>query len=108
MCQIYAQTDPILFESRSRSVRINGVITTIRLENLFWEILAELANDNGQTTNQLIAKLYEEVTEYMGETANFTSFLRVSCLRYQSLKNTAITTVTNELRHVRQPKVALG
>eukprot|EP00659_Diplonema_papillatum_P022012 gene22012-33772_t len=36
------------------------------------------------TTNQLIAKLYEEVMDYRGEVVNFASFLRVSCTRYLS------------------------
>ncbi|MNJ77296.1 hypothetical protein D3C77_747560 [compost metagenome] len=34
------------------------------------------------TTNQLIAKLYEEVMDYRGEVVNFASFLRVSCTRF--------------------------
>jgi predicted DNA-binding ribbon-helix-helix protein len=86
MCKIYAQTDPILYECRSRSMRISGVTTTIRLENLFWQTLSELAADNDMTTNQLIAKLHEEVTQHFGEATNFASFLRVTCLPYQGLK----------------------
>lgn len=89
MCKIYAQADPILYECRARSVRISGVITTIRLENLFWQTLSELAADNDMTTNQLIAKLHEEVSQHLGETTNFASFLRVTCLRYQCLKASA-------------------
>jgi predicted DNA-binding ribbon-helix-helix protein len=76
MCRIYAQTDPILYECRARSVRISGVTTTIRLENLFWQTLSELAADNDMTTNQLIAKLHEEITQHLGETTNFASISR--------------------------------
>ena len=36
------------------------------------------------TTNQLVAKLFEEVMDYRGEVVNFASFLRVSCTRYLS------------------------
>src|ERR1700727_1143185 len=89
MCKIYAQTDPIVYECRARSVRISGVETTIRLENLFWQTLSDLAADNDMTTNQLIAKLHEEVTQHLGETTNFASFLRVTCLRYQGLRANA-------------------
>jgi predicted DNA-binding ribbon-helix-helix protein len=89
MCKIYAQTDPIVYECRARSVRISGVTTTIRLENLFWQTLSELASDNDMTTNQLIAKLHEEITQHLGETTNFASFLRVTCLRYQGLRANA-------------------
>jgi len=35
---------------------------------------------------QLIERLYDELIEYRGEAANFTSFLRVCCLRYQLLQ----------------------
>ena len=72
MCELYVKADPILYESRSRSLRICGVVTTLRLENQFWDILSE------------IAKLYEEVMDYRGEVVNFASFLRVSCTRYLS------------------------
>ena len=61
MCELYVKADPILYESRSRSLRICGVVTTLRLENQFWDILSEIAEVDGMTTNQLIAKLYEEV-----------------------------------------------
>jgi len=76
----------ILYESRSRSLRIRGVVTTLRLENQFWDILTEIAAADSVSTNQLIAKLYEEVMDYRGEVVNFASFLRVSCTRYLSQK----------------------
>lgn len=28
MCELYVKADPILYESRSRSLRIRGVVTT--------------------------------------------------------------------------------
>jgi predicted DNA-binding ribbon-helix-helix protein len=86
MCQVFAMTDPILYESRSRSVRIHGAITGIRLENLFWQLLSSMAESEGLTTNQLIGKLHEEVSRHRGEVTNFTSFLRVTCLRYQAIR----------------------
>ena len=88
MCDIYVKADPILYESRSRSLRIHGLVTKIRLENLFWDTLAELSGGEGMTTNQLITKLYEEVMDYRGEVVNFASFLRVSCTRYLSKQRT--------------------
>ena len=74
MCELYVKADPILYESRSRSLRICGVVTTLRLENQFWDILSEIAEADGMTTNQLVAKLYEEVMDYRGEVVNFASF----------------------------------
>ena len=51
MCEIYINADPMLYESRARSIRIHGFVTKIRLENLFWDILAELAGNEHMTTN---------------------------------------------------------
>ena len=82
MCKIYASSDPILYESRTRSVRIHGVVTTIRLEHMFWQVIQEIANNEHMTTSQFIEKLYDEVAEERGEITNFTSFLRVCCLIY--------------------------
>lgn len=85
MCEIFIKADPVLYESRARSIRLHGAVTSIRLENLFWHTLEEIADRDGMTTVQLIAKLYDELTDHRGHIDNFTSFLRVSCLRYQSL-----------------------
>jgi predicted DNA-binding ribbon-helix-helix protein len=82
MCKIYASSDPILYESRTRSVRIHGVVTTLRLENMFWQVIQEIANNEHMTTSQFIEKLYDELAEERGEITNFSSFLRVCCLIY--------------------------
>lgn len=86
MCELYVRADPILYESRTRSLRIHGVVTTIRLENLFWDVLSQIAAEDGMTTNQLITKLWDEILEWRGEVPNMASFLRVSCLRYLDSK----------------------
>ena len=39
MCELYVKADPILYESRSRSLRICGVVTTLRLENQFLSLI---------------------------------------------------------------------
>lgn len=85
MCSVYVQADPIQYEARTRSIRINNVLTTIRLENLFWDVLAEIANRENKTTNQMIATLHDELCGLRETVPNFTSFLRVCCVRYLSL-----------------------
>ena len=85
MCSVYVNADPIQYEARTRSIRINNVLTTIRLENLFWDVLAEIAGREDKTTNQMIAALHEELFARREDSPNFTSFLRVCCLRYLSL-----------------------
>lgn len=85
MCEIFVKADPHLYTCRARSIRLHGAVTSIRLENLFWNVLEEIAARDAMTTSQLITKLYDELVEYHGAIDNFTSFLRVCCLRYLSL-----------------------
>lgn len=85
MCRIFISADPASYESRTRSVRLHGVVTSIRLENLHWDVLEEIATRDGMSVAQLIAKLYDELVEDRGAVGNFASFLRVSALRYENL-----------------------
>ena len=82
MCEFFVKADPIQYEQRSRTVRIHGVLTSIRLENMVWDILAEMAEDEGRTTNALISLFHDEILAHRGEVPNFASFLRVTCMRY--------------------------
>jgi predicted DNA-binding ribbon-helix-helix protein len=82
MCDLFVKADPILYESRSRSVRIHGVLTSLRLENMMWDTLAQIAIEDGRTTNSLLVHLHDEVMADRDEVNNFASFLRVTCLRY--------------------------
>ncbi len=82
MCEFFVKADPILYEQRSRTVRIHGVLTSIRLENMAWDILAEMAEAEGRTTNALIVAFHDEILARRGEVPNFASFLRVTCMRY--------------------------
>jgi predicted DNA-binding ribbon-helix-helix protein len=50
MCEFFVKADPIAYEQRSRTVRIHGVLTSIRLENMMWDTLAEMAAEEGRTT----------------------------------------------------------
>jgi len=86
MCEIFIRTDPRSYASESRSLRLHGAATSLRLERLFWDVLEEIAARDGMRVAQLIERLYDELAAYRGEAANFTSFLRVCCLRYQSLQ----------------------
>jgi predicted DNA-binding ribbon-helix-helix protein len=86
MCQVFTGADPKLYRSRSRSLRLHGVATSIRLENLFWNILEEIGARDGMTVGRLITQLYDELAATGGDCGNFTSFLRVSCGRYLALQ----------------------
>ena len=85
MCRIFIGADPASYESRTRSVRLHGVVTSLRLENLHWQVLEEIAGRDGMTVAQLIETLYDELVADRGAVGNFSSFLRVCALRYENL-----------------------
>ena len=86
MCEVFISADPHLYDSRARSVRLHGVATSIRLENLFWQVLEEIATRDGMTVPQLCARLHDELEYERGGVDNFASFLRVCCGRYLALQ----------------------
>ena len=86
MCQVFISADPHLYDCRMRSVRLHGVATSIRLENLFWNVLADIAARDGMSVPQLCTKLYDELVQERGAVDNFASFLRVCCGRYLALQ----------------------
>ena len=88
MCEYFVKADPIQYEQRSRTIRIHGVLTSIRLENLVWDTLAEMAEEERCTTNALIVLFHDEILVHRGEVPNFASFLRVTCMRYLRRKLT--------------------
>ena len=85
MCQLFINADPQLWQSKTRSLRIDGVVTSIRLEQYFWNTLQEIAQRDGINVNQLITRLHLESLDADHDAGNFTSFLRVCCARYLSL-----------------------
>jgi predicted DNA-binding ribbon-helix-helix protein len=79
MCRVYAEQDPESYRVVTRSIRLNGYCTSIRLEAMFWSILDDIAVSQGMSTPRFISTLYDEVTELRGEVGNFASLLRVTC-----------------------------
>ncbi|MCA1969574.1 MAG: ribbon-helix-helix domain-containing protein, partial [Rhizobium sp.] len=57
MCKLFIQADTGLWESQTKSLRIDGMVTSVRLENFFWMTLEEVGRRDGMTVIQLIAKL---------------------------------------------------
>ncbi|QID19431.1 ribbon-helix-helix domain-containing protein [Nitrogeniibacter mangrovi] len=88
MCQIFVGADPQLYESRTRSLRLGGAVTSLRLENLFWSVLEDIGRRDGLSVPQLVTRLHDELIEAGAELdhTNFASFLRVSCSRYLELQ----------------------
>lgn len=79
MCEIYSGAEPELFELKTRSVRLDGVVTSVRLEAIFWQLLEEIATDADLTLSTFLTRIHHEVTHQRGEVGNFASLLRVAC-----------------------------
>ena len=90
MCEYFVKADPIQYEQRTRTIRIHGVLTSIRLENMVWDVLAEMAEAEGCTTNHLIVQFHDEILAHRGEVPNFASFLRVTGMRFLRRKLTEL------------------
>lgn len=70
------------WKSSTRSIRISGTVTSIRLENIYWRILAEIAENQELKVPQLLTQLAAVSKNKQARLSNFTSFVRVCCSRY--------------------------
>jgi len=82
MCQMFAGQEPESYEYLSRSLRLNGQSTSLRLERKFWRVLDEIAAAESTSTPLFISTLHAEVVDLHGEARNFSSLLRCACLVY--------------------------
>lgn len=88
LCRLFVGADPDLWEATTRSLRLDGYVTSVRLEKFFWSVLADIGERDGLSLSQLIARLYSESLEEGHDIDNFASFLRVCCGRYLGLQLT--------------------
>lgn len=86
MCKLFIDADPASWESQTRSMRLDGVCTSVRLEGFFWSVLEEIGHRDRLSVSQLIAQLSREWSEAGRDVDNFASFLRVCCGRYLALQ----------------------
>jgi len=64
----------------SRSVRLNGFATCLRLEQVYWEILSEMAALNCCSISALLSHVDRQVHLRHGGVKNFTGLVRVVCV----------------------------
>ncbi len=82
MCHVFAGQDPANYTFETRSVRLMGHPTSVRLEARFWVVLEEIAEVQNMPMSKFLSLLYEEALEIHGEVANFASLLRCCCLNF--------------------------
>ena len=82
MCHIFAGQDPRNYAHETRSVRLMGHATSVRLEAKFWVIIEEIAAMQQMPLARFLTQLYAEALEIHGRVDNFASLLRCCCLNY--------------------------
>ncbi|MDA8052074.1 MAG: ribbon-helix-helix domain-containing protein [Rhodospirillales bacterium] len=82
MCRIFANQNPASYAFATRSVRLAGHSTSLRLERQFWNILGEIAASQRMSLPRLLSEIHDEVLEAQGEVRNFASLLRNACVIY--------------------------
>ncbi|MGD8111198.1 ribbon-helix-helix domain-containing protein [Vibrio sp. TRT 21S02] len=82
MCEIFAHQPRENYQFITRSIRIDGHATSVKLETSFWQLLEEIAQQQGLTVPRFISTVYKEALEHNGEVSNFASLLRCACLIY--------------------------
>ena len=63
MCNIYVGASRASYGSTSRSIRIHGAVTSIRLKNEFRDIPEEMACSEDTAVPRFINTLYNELME---------------------------------------------
>ncbi|MBK5527963.1 ribbon-helix-helix domain-containing protein [Pseudomonas sp. NPDC087598] len=72
--------DMSLIQPLSRSVRLNGYATCLRLEQIYWNILGNMAADNCCSISSLLSHVDREVHLRHGGVKNFSALVRVVCV----------------------------
>jgi predicted DNA-binding ribbon-helix-helix protein len=85
MCRLFASQSPDSYAFETRSIRLNGQSTSVRLEKVFWDTLEDIAAGERMTVPRFISTLHQEILLLRGEVPNFTSHLRCICVSARTL-----------------------
>jgi predicted DNA-binding ribbon-helix-helix protein len=80
MCHLFASQSPDSYAFETRSIRLNGQSTSLRLEKVFWDILEDIATAEGMSVPRFISTLHQDILLLRGEVPNFSSHLRCICV----------------------------
>jgi predicted DNA-binding ribbon-helix-helix protein len=76
----YCNFSADLARPRQRSVRVNGLATCLRLEEVYWTIIEKLAREESLTVGKLISRWALEMDLAHEDVWNFTGYVRVICV----------------------------
>lgn len=77
-----AEFDMLQVRPVSRSVRLNGFATCLRLEEVYWGILERIADANGCSVSAVLSYVDREVHLRHGGVRNFSGLIRVICVAW--------------------------
>ncbi|RTE64870.1 DNA-binding protein [Amphritea opalescens] len=97
MCHIFAGQNPENYKFISRSLRLGGHSTSVKLEAKFWSILDGVAAEQTMSTPQFLSKIYDEALVINGDVPNFASLLRCACALYLEQPDEVMTTAHEQL-----------
>ena len=63
MCKLFIEAPSSLWVSKSRSIRIQKQVTSIKLESYYWTVLEEIATRDSLTIPLMVNRLYSESIE---------------------------------------------
>ena len=66
----------------SRSVRLNGFATCLRLEDVYWDVLSDISRSNECSINALLSYIDREIHLRHGGVKNFSGLIRVVCVMH--------------------------
>ncbi|AMZ74689.1 MULTISPECIES: ribbon-helix-helix domain-containing protein [Pseudomonas] len=72
--------DMQLVRPLARSIRLNGFATCLRLEQVYWDILGDMAQLNSCSISTLLSHVDREVHLRHGGVRNFSALVRVVCV----------------------------
>ncbi|MFT4822964.1 MAG: putative DNA-binding ribbon-helix-helix protein [Halioglobus sp.] len=82
MCEIFLKGDLASFGKKSRSMRIDGHVTSVCVEVIFWDLLDRISSEQDMKLSQFVSELYREAVVKTGGEINLSSVLRVACVNY--------------------------
>lgn len=70
------------FSPVQRSMRINGMSTCLRLEKIYWHILAELGRQRRVPLSAILSEWDTQAAAHYDSIKNFSGFVRVMCVAH--------------------------
>lgn len=84
MRRFLADFDKASCMRETRSLRLDGMATSICLERVFWAVIDQIARRNGVSTVTLIAAIHAAYVADPDPPGSFASMLRCACLADQA------------------------